>query len=241
MDTITLTLPTMLAMMRWRGAEPHATVAPAPSWQPRGALAEQDERARAELAGLDPARLDAMVDALVAPREEFYGWLTTTDHGRRVDVRVLAAAGVRTAAVLTAVGDELVTITPAQPSALLTELIARLPAHPVAAGQARNAPKPDFDHVLATSATSANPDLTAIAEIMRRPRVGGGSLYSARRTGAGPRRRVPRPITYVDTADGRWLTQITTNSAGEEWVTIAPARVELLAARLAEQHCRLAG
>ncbi|MGH3760784.1 ESX secretion-associated protein EspG [Actinophytocola sp.] len=239
---ITLTLPTVLRLVAWRGGEPHTALADTPAWRDPAVLAEVDERAAAELAewGLPgSAELEDLLDALVLPRAECYGWITTTDRDRRIDYRVLAVAGERAAFVLT-VADELVTIVPVRASGLVAEVVARLPGHPPARGRALNAPRADVDRIV-SGVGPAGGDLGAMAEILRQPRVGGGSLYSAVRPRARGRRRVPRPVVYVDTPGGRWLTGVTTNPGQAEWVTVAPAGPGLLATRLEELHRDLTG
>ena len=224
---ITLTLPTLLRLVAWRGGEPHTVLADTPVWRSPAAVAELDERARAELA--HAPNMDDLVEALVVPRAECYGWFTTTDGDRRVDYRVLAVVNHSTAYVLTVGPDDVVTVASARPTGLVAALLAWLPRHPPALGRALNAPKADFDRAI--TGTPATGDLAELARIVHEPRLGGGTLYTAVRTDGG-RRRSHRPVTYLDTPDGRWLTQVTTNADRTEWVTFAPATPALIADRL---------
>lgn len=63
------------------------------------------------------------------------------------------------------------------------------------------------------------------------PRLGGGSLYVAVRNRTARRVRVRRPVNYIDTSEGRWLTEEVPES-GELLIAFTPAAPELLADRL---------
>ncbi|XVS68223.1 ESX secretion-associated protein EspG [Actinosynnema sp. CA-299493] len=56
-------------------------------------------------------------------------------------------------------------------------------------------------------------------------------MCSAVRTPGG-RKRIERPVNYVDTANGRWLVLLADTSGG--WATAAPATPALIALRLRE-------
>lgn len=244
-EPITLTMPTLLTLLRWQGGEPHTTLVSTPVWHDRDELAELDAQARAELVRLGLAGPDGLsgeltgtITALVHPSQEYYGWITDSDG---TTTRVLAASDGRVAFVLTAGGtDGTVSITPARPAGLHAAFVARIPQLPAARGESVSVPKADYDDMLTTGSRTGSRELAVVAGLLREPRIGAGSLYSAVRRRTGTRHRVPHPLTYVDTRQGRWLTVVTTSSAREEWVTFAPASVDQLAARLREQHDQVA-
>jgi hypothetical protein len=74
--------------------------------------------------------------------------------------------------------------------------------------------------------------------ILQLPRLGGGSLYVAARSRSGRRERAERPVNYIDTPEGRWLTEEVPGS-GEPMIAFHPASPQLLVQRLRNAQSRL--
>jgi hypothetical protein len=133
-----------------------------------------------------------------------------------------------------------------RPSELTSAFLAQLPALAPASGQPVSTPYQDF--LAATEpagdgfdgfGTRQSPEVMAINAVLGQPRTGGGSLYTAGRAGTlGTRRRGRQPVNYLDTATGRWLTQLDTTADGMV-ATLRPAGIDLIAARLADAERQL--
>jgi hypothetical protein len=63
----------------------------------------------------------------------------------------------------------------------------------------------------------------------------------AARARSGERRRCQNPLIYVDTQQGRWMTQLSNGAVGERWIVSAPASRQLLIGKLNEMRSALAG
>ncbi|RZS41369.1 ESAT-6 protein secretion system EspG family protein [Herbihabitans rhizosphaerae] len=246
-DTITLRVDTVLAMIRWREAEPHPVLASVPTWHDDDALRSLDQHARAELAGLgltDDPDLDDAVGLLVRPDRELYGWIDTTFDGRRREYGVLAVSGYGGALLAVHEFDNgVVALLGARPEELLAAFLAQLPDAPAADGESVTMPYDELEAATAPrgegfggfSRRPVNPNVRAALRILARPRWGGGNLYAARKTANGHRVRAESPVTFIDTDDGRWLTMVSGRD-GQRWATAAPATPQLIADRLREQE-----
>ena len=50
-------------------------------------------------------------------------------------------------------------------------------------------------------------EVEELRRILALRRMGSGSLYVAARSRTGARHRIERPVNYIDTSEGRWLTE----------------------------------
>ena len=235
-----LSTDTLLTLIRWHHGEPHPVLAYTPVWHDDTASRARDARARAELTrlglmaeGRPVPELDDVVGALVRPDHELYGWLDTVVSGRLRRFSVLAGSAHQAGFLLVQDHEaDSVTLTALDPDDLLDAFLAQLPP-------TRPARRPGItvthDEFLATRPggrpRSAPPCVRALQALVDQPRSGAGSLYAAARRGIGPRVRVPRPITSIDTSEGRWLITHHTRD-GHRWTSMRPATPHLIASAL---------
>jgi hypothetical protein len=238
--TARLGTDTVLTLVRWRHGEPHPVLAYTPTWYDDVAARARDARAREELARLGlvhDGRLvpefDDVVGAFVRPDHEVYGWVDTVVAGRPRRFSLLAGSAYQQGFLLVQDHEtDTVTLAPLDPDDLLDAFLAQLP--PV-----RPANRPGVtvtqDEFLATRPggrpPSALPNVRALQALVDQPRSGAGSLYAAARRGIGTRVRTPRPVTYIDTHEGRWLFTHHT-SGGRGWTSVRPATPHLMASEL---------
>jgi len=251
---LTLNLTTVHTLIRWRQAEPHPILATVPTWYDedtvraldRHAVDERERNDRLHRGGPDD-ELAETVAAIVRPDREFYGWVTTTVAGRPSRYGLLAVAAYQEAVLVVRDQEtDTVTLSWCRPAELADALLDRLPQVPPAAGAPVTAPYQDFldstqpeGDGFTGFGTLGGAEVREINEILALPRTGGASLYAARRAGTlGTRRRCHRPVNYLDTVTGRWLTRLDTTAEGTV-ATVAPAGRDLIAAQLAAADRRL--
>ena len=252
---------TMLTLIRRTGAEPHTVLATTPVWEDERARKQSEERANTELArlGLHDGHnvhpdLLATVNAIANPALEYYAWVNGRYEDRALNYTVLAGSGAGEAFVLVRNSDsDSVALGCVHPNELMEKL-----HRPAAAAESRpwsadagaeerdvggGAPRRDFDgenfSVMSNGRRSAT--ATEVAEmrrILQLPRLGGGSLYVAARSRSGRRERAERPVNYIDTPEGRWLTEEVPGS-GEPMIAFHPASPQLLVQRLRNAQSRL--
>jgi hypothetical protein len=250
-------LDTLNTVLRWEKIdEAHTVLAATPVWRDDDARREADQRAWAELTQqgmavgqqLEPGFRGSLI-ALTRPAVEFFGWITTPSGTVGV---LAAAAGVE--AVLVVRADQTAWLHPTRPDALAEAVVAQLPAIPAAAGRSLNVPAAgggqqtrDADEGFSGfgSQQGPTPDERLLATLMAEPRVGGGQLYAAVRDSLDRRHKAPNPLSYIDVAperssQGRWMTQLTANSSGQNWVVAAPATPQVLTTKLYESYRALA-
>lgn len=179
--------------------------------------------------------------------QEFYGWITLdSEH------QIGAVAAVRGAeAVLAVLDGDSLALTPIRPDSACDVLIGQLPPVPAAAGRSISVPEREYSDdsegtqpaegfsVMVRSTT--NSDADRLRRLMREPRTGAGQLYVATRDRFGKRHRCERPLAYIDTPGGRWLTLVEANSTGDRWIVASPATPADLARKLRTLHALLPG
>lgn len=247
-ENLTLNLTTVHTLIRWRQAEPHPILATAPTWHDedtrraldRHALDELDQNRRLRR-GQPDADLDDAIGALIRPDREYYGWITTTVDGRPFRYGVLAVAAYQQAVLIVRNHETDATVlATVRPSELTSRFLAHLPAVARASGKPASAPYQEFlaatepaGDGFAGFGTKQSPQVRAINAVLSQPRTGGGSLYAAgRASNLGTRRRCRQPVNYLDTATGRWLSQLDTTANGLVAV-LRPAGTDLIATQLA--------
>lgn len=247
---VTLTKATLLHLIRQRGAEPHTVLAETPVWRSEEARRAEQERVNTELAhlgligprGIDPD-LEALVDTLARPTLEYYAWVQGNVEGQEASYTLLAgSAGVAAFILARNTERETVALSAIPREELLNNFVAQLPRHTPGQGQPLVLPKSaltgggrpaqNSSQVMRSIAPDANSRATAeLHRILNLRRIGGGSLYVATRTYAGSKHRIDRPVNYIDTVEGRWLTEERPGS-GEPLIACTPATPQLLADRL---------
>lgn len=235
----------------------------------RGATAELTQAGL--LAGRDlHPDLRATLNLLARPSTEYYGWISYVDGGgghsaeqtgdHLVNIAVLVAA-VGTDAVLVVRDGQTVHLSPSRSEGMAETLVGHLPAVPPARGRSVNLPEAEVRRLVAdrmhAAPGSTKPlpaeafaifDRPSMAEdardllaAMDQPRTGGGELYVAARGRGGERRSSDNPVVYVDTQQGRWMTQLSGDQPGERWIVSAPASRQLLLSKLNEMRNNLVG
>jgi EspG family len=254
---IGLSLDTLNTVLRWEKVdEAHTVLAATPVWRDDEAQREANQRAWAELTqqGLTVARqlepgFRGTLIALMRPAVEFFGWISTPNGTIGV---LVAASGNESVLVVRA--DQMAWLHPTRPDTLAEAVVAQLPTVPAAAGRSLNVPEASLtarggrhghgdDEGFSGfgSQDGPTPDVKLLTALMAEPRVGGGQLYAAVRDGLDRRCKAPHALSYLDVApgrsgQGRWMTQLTPSSSGENWVFVAPATPQALTTKLYEMY-----
>jgi hypothetical protein len=217
---VPLSLDTLLSLMRWQGADPHPVLANTPVWRDPDTAAAEDRRVIDELRGLglhDGRRLTPdfadVVGALVRPRRELYGWLTTVEDGVVCRRGLLAVSAYQIGVVLVRLDTDHTVMASVPPSRVAAAFAGELPDVPAAPGREITtayrtylAALDDGDGFDGFGADN-DPDAHEMRDLLTRPRLGSGELYAAVRDGTGTRRRIERPVVYLDTAQGRRIVE----------------------------------
>jgi hypothetical protein len=227
-DQLSLTTAQLAcAIATARLGEPHPCVTPTP----RSGVAEPAwaEFVRLGLVSRSGALLPEFVDVLamlVRPQAECSAWIS----GPGGTQTAVLAASIGTQAVLARRSGEQVSLRPADPDALIEQVVRELPPHPDGTGHSITVRQADFT---AAPESKVDTDVVALRRLIGRPRRGCAQLSVARRTRNGKRLRVERPLTVLDTdGAGRWCTYLDVRD--EPWIVAAPAYGNLLVSRLAE-------
>lgn len=255
---VTLTSATLLRLIRHSGAEPHTVLTEGHTWKSDEVLGEQDRQAQTELAqlglhsrsGTDEGLL-ATVDAIASPVLEYYAWIAGGYDGKALNYTLLAGVGRNREAFVLGRNTDVEATVLASVSAndLLGMFITQLPELPSGRGQQVSAPRSevtgtgdadDGEPRLLRGDRSRRPASPAdeIKRILNLPRLGGGSLYVAARNRAGTRQRARMPVNYIDTGEGRWVTE-QAPGPGEPLIVFTPASMRVFADRLHNAHSSL--
>jgi hypothetical protein len=240
----------------------HNTLAGVAYWHDDEGQRDALNRASGELAqqgllagrDLDPDFRDTL-NLLARPSVEYYGWISTTDGETTTHLSVLLAGTDQDAIMVVREGDK-IQLSAARPDGLAETLVGMTPPVQPARARSVNLPEAEISQLAAQREASGKPlpdsafsvfhrasmvddakELFATAEL---PRIGGGQLYVAARDRYGERRRCPQPLLYIDTRQGRWMTQ-RSGAPGEQWIVSAPASRQLLISRLHEMRNALTG
>jgi hypothetical protein len=255
---VTLTTGTLINLIRRRGGEPHTVLAETPTWYSDEAQRAEDERVGAELAkvglfgprGMHPGFV-ATIEAIARPQLEYYGWIDGGFQGKPVSYRLLGGSAGGEAFVL-AKHEELdvVVLESTRPADLLGDFLGQIPKLAPGRGTPLAVPKSQLegtgrrdDDGFTLLRTDRPADGSQEAEELRRilalRRMGSGSLYVAARSRTGSWQRIERPVNYIDTSEGRWLTE-EVPGRGENRIAFTPADLRVLADRLRSAQGRLA-
>ncbi|MCP2262154.1 EspG family protein [Streptoalloteichus tenebrarius] len=213
--------------------------------------AELERTAWAELEQVGLARHgradEDLVEALHLvrrPAVELFGWV----NGEGGHWSLLAAAA-GPSAVLAVFANDTLELHPVRVDALAEVVVSALPEVAPARGHALSVPvdavsgprddgeSGSFLHHAAGG--GGGPEVTRFRQVMSAERRGVAQLYAAVRDSYGQRRRVDRPLTVLDTVDGRWLVQRRPGNPGPDWLVAAPVDRRLLVTRLSELRAEL--
>lgn len=265
---VTLSLDTLATVwLRENLGELHNVLVDTPVWRDeedsRAALhsATGELAQRGLLAGRDlHPDLRETLNLLSRPSMEYYGWISYNDDDRLVNIAVLIAA-IGNDAVLVVRDGRTVHLSPSRSEGMAETLVGHLPALQPARGRSVNLPEAEVRQLVsdrmhdAPGTTKPLPadafniferasmaeDARDLLAAMDQPRTGGGELYVAARTRSGERHRCENPVVYVDTPQGRWMTQLSGGRPGERWIVSAPASRQLLLSKLSEMRNNLLG
>ncbi|RZQ62067.1 ESX secretion-associated protein EspG [Amycolatopsis suaedae] len=227
MDTVELTLSTLLAALRRTGCErPHVALAGQPVYVPAEAAPALERAAVDELSGLGLARGTSLTDdftdllhLLATPELDFHAHVRTGDE----EYAVLVAARGREAAVVVRDGNRVWLRSSRDPDHAAT-LVAHLPEF----APARFTPF-SVDRAELRAERRRSAEARELDEILGVPRYGWGYLQAAHRDRRGDRRQAGEDITYLDIDAGR----IGFTPAGGGYLTVLPGTPDNLAAKLA--------
>ncbi|HEX3592146.1 MAG TPA: ESX secretion-associated protein EspG [Pseudonocardiaceae bacterium] len=265
---VTLSLETLATVwQRENLGELHNILVDVPMWHDEEAERDALRRATGELAqrGLLAGRdlhpdLRSTLELLARPSMEYFGWIGHIDGDGEVNIGVLVASVVNEAVLVVREGP-IVRLGPTRAEGMGETLVSHLPAVPAARGRSVNLPEAEVRQLVAdrmhASPGSTKPlpaeaydifprasmaeDAHDLLTVMDQPRTGGGELYVAARLRSGERHRCENPLVYVDTAQGRWMTQLSGGRPGERWIVSAPASRQLLLAKLNEMRNNVLG
>jgi hypothetical protein len=199
------------------------------------------------------AGLLATIEAVTRPQVEYYGWIDGGYDGEAVTYTLLAGSAGREAFVLARNSQhEGVVLASIKPEELLEGFIAQIPKLVPGRGRPLVVPKSQATAEKAGSTaqedgysvlrsgqpSSGSHDADELRRILRLRRMGGGSLYVAARGRSGSRHRIERPVNYLDTSEGRWLTEELPGS-GEPSIALTPVDQHMLAQRLQSAQSKL--
>jgi hypothetical protein len=222
------------------------TASPGTTYEER---AELERRALAELASSGLARgeqihpdLLAALRLIARAHYEFYGWWHTAESETVSGVVAVSGEDAVRALLL---GDQL-TLEPVRAAGAADALVAMLPPASAGRGGAISLPEDEFGAgpgtddaragggVLVSANTGTGTATGQLRRLLDQPRTGGGQLYAANRDHLGRKHRAPSPVTYFDTAAGRYLAVRRPGPDRRPWVTVTPADPRALAGRLTE-------
>lgn len=249
------TIPTLLNLIKRRGGEAHQTFSETPTFYDETAERALDQQVDAALTqsgllgprGMDPDLL-ALLESLSQPQLEFYGWFDGEfEDDSPPKFSAFSGSGNGGGFVLIRVsGEETVVLQRQRADRTLPTFLELIPAGHPAAGQPLITSKSEFDSGRATTAgdvpqtilqkpPARGEPLSPLKEMKRiigLPRTGAGTLYVAGRRGPGTqRRRCPRPINFIDTAEGRWLME-ERPGRGDSLVVFTPGTPQAIGERL---------
>jgi hypothetical protein len=257
---VTVSAGTLINLIRRRDGEPHTVLAETPTWYSEEAQRTEDARANEELArqglhgprGLHPGLL-ATIEAVTRPHVEYFGWIDGGYEGKALSYTLLAGSAGGEAFVLARNPEyESVVLASVKPEELLEAFVTQIPklapgrGSPLAvpksqvtnAGKASTSQEEGFAVLRREQRNAGNQAAEELRRVLALRRMGGGSLYVAVRGRSGSRRRIERPVNYIDTSEGRWLTEELPGS-GEPMISFTPANQQVLAGRLQSAQSKL--
>lgn len=256
---VTLRTSTLVNLIRRSGADPHTTLVKGATWYSEEAQKILDQRVVDELGsvglagprGIHPGLLST-VEAIARPQLEYYGWIKGGHDGKPLNTSMLGGSGAGEAfVVLNNTDTKKVIIASTASNELLEGFLTQLPRLNPGRGQRLVVPKSavvggkrdslgdDFQVMRTNTPNAGDRAATELKRVLGLERIGGGQLYVAARSRGGTRLRCDKPITYIDTNEGRWLTEEIPGS-GEPQVVATPATPQLLGERLRNAQSHLA-
>lgn len=166
-------------------------------------------------------------------------WLPLLAHGTEsvdsvFENTATLAVGDGTRGVLATQSAEGVSLTPIDPGALVSSVVAQLPPAPRGTEKSITIPAAELSAMAeGRPAGRTRMDRQVLAALAAQPKLRAGQLAANARTPVGGRRRSP-VLSWFDTESGRYLTYSNPGRDGTDWLTIAPADAPTLRHRLTE-------
>lgn len=172
---------------------------------------------------------------------EYYAFFNSGDERTR---SALVAVSGDDAVRVTVTPDQQFVFEPVRTDEAPQALIAALPEAPPGRGRLISLPadalKPkanayqDTGSIMQKNRPVSSPQEQQVQDLRRlltEPRLGGGQLFASHRDRYGKRIRAPKPLTFFDTPNGRYV-QYQVESNGSPWMTVQPADFTTMASRL---------
>ncbi|GAA3534414.1 ESX secretion-associated protein EspG [Amycolatopsis ultiminotia] len=250
---VTFTAYTLCNLIRRRGAEPHQAIGETAAFYVPEDQRKLDEQVNAGLmqAGLmGPRGMDrdllALIDSISHPHFEYYGWFNGQfEDGSPANFSALVGSGNGGGFGLVRVGGQSnIAVTRQRPELLLETFLDIVPAARTPSGQTLVTSRAEYESgkvaggdeprgSIMQSAPNRNQQASPLKEIqriMKAEHTGAGALYVAVRPPNGTRRRIPKPVNFVDTAEGRWLME--ERPGRESLIVFTPGSRQAIAERL---------
>jgi hypothetical protein len=239
------------ALLAWLVAdanlgELHKTLTPEAQWLPpagHDALRRQGQEMLTELGWRDRhGKLEREVTGSLAvlcrPSVEYYGWIAHDGH----TIGVLAGKLGKEAILAVHRPDATIALTSINSTRLAVRLVAQTPDVPAGRGKSFTVSAAEVratrrDGRLRTPSgvgvRRAGPEVGLAQRLAGLPSTGHGELCVAKRDALSRRHRVPRPLRYTDTSEGRFMMRFL---EGEDLVQVVPAGQDDLVRYLAQME-----
>lgn len=185
-----------------------------------------DERRTLRHRVLDDLRAQRMLDPEVEDGLTLLAQAPQSIDAVHENVAALAV-GDGTRALLAVQNEQGLTLTPIDPTALASSVVALLPPHPRGTERSITFPAPEM------SSPRSPMDREVLKTLAEQPKLRVGQLAANARNPMIGRRRAP-VLSWFDTSTGRYLTYTKKGGDGTDWITIAPADAATLRHRLGE-------
>lgn len=187
--------------------------------------------------------------ALARPNIDLYGTMAHQQHPEPFSVVAAAEGGSAVLAVLDATT---LALHPIRPDSLAEAVLGLLPPMQPAQGQSLSVPASAVEGAGGRHATEGeefsvfagqgrtDPSVARLRQLIAQPRTSGAQIHVAVRDQLGRRHRSEFPVHVIDVDSGRWFLHRRRNTAGDVWITAAPATTAAVANTLSDT-CRVLG
>ncbi|MFC0434920.1 ESX secretion-associated protein EspG [Kutzneria buriramensis] len=185
--------------------------------------------------------------ALARPDIDLYGTIAHQHHPEPMSIVAAAESGSAVLAVLDATT---LTLHPIRPDSVADAVLGLLPPTQPAHGQSLSVPasavqgaagrhaSEDEEFSVFAGQGRTDPSVARLRQLVAQPRSSAAQIHVAVRDQLGRRRRSEFPVHVIDVDSGRWFLHRRRNTAGDVWITAAPATTAAVAKTLADV-CRV--
>lgn len=219
------------------------TLAAEPMWRSDEERHGRMDQVRAELveaglwrSGSPDSRFAETIGLLCGSGQEFFAHVGTAERDYRLHVAVSGRDAVLACYVPQS---GRILFRAARAEAPVEDLVAELPECRPGVGPALTVAEVDLRAAMA--GRPAQRDVRRLLDLFALPRYGGGQLSAGLRDGFGAHQTSGGDCcTFLDTENGAWLCSFT-GSGAERYVNVAPARYDVVVAKMYELRDRLRG